>query len=357
MVVLIASIVIASRNTTDDTAIKIGVAVPLTGNYGSIGEKIKNGMNLAKQDIEKKNPGISIKLLYEDACLPKDITSAVQKLINIDKVHVVNQFCAIGLVPSIDITEPKKVISVGMAANVSDLTGKKYYFSPNFSVAENAVTIADFGTVTLKAKKAAFLYYNTQFGKDYRRYTGERFVASGGEIVADEMVNIDVTDFRTNLAKIKLSKPDVIFITHITGGLGTIIKQSKELGIKTPFVGNYQNEDPLVLNIAGSAAEGFIISSADPEILSGNNSEFKQTYLNKHGVAPDVFASNAYDALHLEIPAYIACKGNTDCMASELHKVSNYKGVSGTITIDKNGFASKPTVFKIVKNGKFELYK
>ncbi|TAK57541.1 hypothetical protein EPO17_01675 [Patescibacteria group bacterium] len=347
----------ASKNSTDDGAIKIGVAIPLTGNYGSIGEKIKNGLDLAKQDIESKNPGVSIKLVYEDACLPKDITSAVQKLINVDEVRVINQFCAIGLVPSIDITESKKVISVGVAANVSDLTSKKYYFSPNFSVKENATTIANFGTNTLKAKKAAFLYYNTQFGKDYRRYTGEQFVASGGEIVADEMVNLDITDFRTNLAKIKKAKPDIIFVTHLTGGLGTIIKQAKELGMKTPFVGNYQNEDSLVLNIAGSAAEGFIISSADPEILSANNSEFKQAYQNKHDVAPDVFASNAYDALRLEVPAYIACKGDTDCIAQELHKVANYKGVSGTITIDQNGFASKPTVFKIVKDGKFVLYK
>ncbi len=357
ILLIIGTVAFSRSNAANGHAIKIGVAIPLSGNYASIGEKVRNGLELAKQDIETKNPGTSVEIIYEDACLPKDITSAVQKLVNIDKVKVLNQFCAIGLVPSLEITEPNKVISIGVAANVNDLAGKKYYFSPNFSVKENAVSIADFSTSELKVKKAAFIYYNTQFGKDYRKYIGEQFVADGGEIVADEMVNLDVTDFRTNLAKIKLSNPDVIFVTHLTGGLGTIIKQTKDLGIQVPLVGNYQNEDPIVLNVAGSAAEGFIISSADPEIIGKNSGGFKEAYRAKHGVVPDVFASNAYDALSLEIPAYLTCKGNADCMAQELHNVANYNGVSGNITIDKNGFASKPTVFKIVKDGKFVLYK
>ncbi len=66
-----------------------------------------------------------------------------------------------------------------------------------------------------------------------------------------------------------------------------------------------------------------------------------------------MFASNAYDALQLEVPAYIKCSGNADCMISELHKIKDYDGVSGKITIDKDGVASKPTIFKIVKNGQF----
>ena len=357
IIVLLIVIVISYKGHNSSNSVKIGVAIPLTGNYASIGEKIKHGLDFAKQDIESKNPGVTVDLVYEDACLPKDITSALQKLITIDKIHVVNQFCAIGLVPSLDITEPAKVISVGVAANVSDLMGKSYYFSPNFAVKGNAVTIADFAINTLHAKKVAFIYYNTQFGKDYRKSIGDRIVESGGQIVGDEMTDLAVTDFKTNLTKIKSANPDVIFITQLTGALATILKQSKDLGITVPLVGNYQNEDATVLSTAGKSAEGFIISSADPLILSHDTSGFKEAFQAKYNLIPDVFASNAYDALHLEVSAYLKCNDNTDCIRSELHKVSDYQGVSGTITIDSNGFASKPTVFKIVKDGQFVLYK
>ncbi|MEK7650364.1 MAG: ABC transporter substrate-binding protein [Patescibacteria group bacterium] len=356
---IIFIVVFASKNKTENSdvksgeVIKIGIAIPLTGNYASIGENIKRGFDLAKKDLESGKKDLAINLVYEDACLPKDITSAVQKLINIDKVKTINQFCAIGLVPSIAITEPNKIISMGVAANVDDLLGKNYYFSTNFLVRDNAKTIADFTVNNLKAKKAAFIYYNTQFGKDYRKYIGARFTELGGQVVADEMTSLDTNDFRTNLTKIKAAKPDVIFVTQLTGALGTIIKQTKELDIQTPLVGNYQNEDPVVLSVAGKTAEGFIISSADPAILGDDSNGFRDHFKQLYGVFPDVFASNAYDALHLEVAAYLVCGEDVECIKTELHKIKYYHGVSGNISIDENGVASKPTLFKIVKDGQF----
>ncbi|MES2216007.1 MAG: ABC transporter substrate-binding protein [Patescibacteria group bacterium] len=355
LAVVVVAMFLSKRPQNGSGVVRIAAAIPLTGNYASIGEKIKNGLEAAKTDIEAKD-GTKIDILYEDACLPKDITSAVQKLITIEKVKVINQFCAVGIVPSLEITEPAKVINVEVAANVDDLLGKTYFFSPNFAVRDNAKTIAEFAANELKTKRAAFIYYNTPFGKDYTKYTSARFKELGGEVVADEMTNLDVTDFRTNLSKIKSLKPDVIFVTQLTGALGTILKQARDLGISVAIIGNYQNEDPTVLSVAGAAAEGFIISSADPAALSQNYSGFSTSFEATFKVKPDVFASNAYDALHLEVAAIKACGDDTDCMRSEIHKVTDYQGVSGVITINKDGVAIKPTIFKVVKNGAFIPY-
>jgi hypothetical protein len=40
-------------------------------------------------------------------------------------------------------------------------------------------------------------------------------------------------------------------------------------------------------------------------------------------------------------------------MKKEFHAVKNYNGVSGNVTINPDGSASKPILFKIVENGKF----
>lgn len=361
-VVVIAAVILVigtltSGRSAGSREVRIGVVLPLSGNYASIGEKIKNGLEIARSDIESKTGG-KVGLLYQDGCLPKEATSATQKLINVDKVSIIGaNFCAVGHVPSIAITEPAKVISVGIAANSSDLLGKKYYFSPNFAVKDNAIDIASFATNKLKAKKVAFIYYNTPFGKDYRKNIGDQIIKNGGAIVADEMTSLEDKDFRTYLSKIKLAKPDAIFITQLAGALGTILKQAKELSIDAPFIGNYQNEDQIVLDTAGRAAEGFVINSADPSILSAGNESFRTAFKKRFGVEADVFASNAYDALQLEVPIYVKCAGSSDCMMAEFHKISGYKGVSGVITIDADGVASKPTIFKVVRNGAFELYK
>jgi len=48
---------------------------------------------------------------------------------------------------------------------------------------------------------------------------------------------------------------------------------------------------------------------------------------------------NSYDAIHLIANAMKNCKNpeDTTCIKNELYKVKNYKGVTGTITIDSNG--------------------
>ena len=355
-IVLLSMFFIRALSESDESSrpVKIGVIIPLTGNYSSIGEKIKNGLELAKSDIEKKNPKLKIVLVYEDACMGPEAVSATHKLINIDQVKIIgSQFCVPGLIPSLEITEPQKIINVGIAASSNSILSKDYYFSPNSSIKENSIIIADYASHNLKAKRAAFLYYDTQLGKDYREEMGKRFESLGGSIVADEMTALAQTDFRANLIKIKGAKPDVIFMTQITGGLGIALKQAREMGIDVKIIGNVSNEDSVMLSVAGKAAEGFIFPSADPSLLGKDMTGFENRFLSKYGVSSDYFSSSAYDALSLEILAYTKCGGDSDCMMTELREVSNYPGASGEISVNKEGIASKPVLFKVVRDGKF----
>lgn len=362
LIVLVLIVIVGSRYvqknslTSTGSTIKIGVIIPLTGNYASIGEKIKNGLELAKSDLEKKYQGKKIELVYEDACMGPEAVSATQKLVTIDKVKIIGaQFCVPGLIPSLEITEQNKIINVGIAASSNGVLDKNYYFSPNASIKDNSVAIAEYAVNDLNVKRAAFLYYDTQLGKDYKDDISSRFKELGGEVVADEMTALSQVDFKTNLMKIKAAKPDVIFMTQITGGLSIALKQARELGIEAKIVGNVSNEDGAMLTTAGKAAEGFIFPSADPGLLGKDLSGAGDRFKSKYGVNMDYFSSAAYDALSLEIPAYIKCSGDTDCVKTELHQVVKYPGTSGEISINKEGIATKPVVFKEVKDGQFVL--
>src|SRR5438309_524794 len=71
------------KQGTVDT-VKIGVLAPLSGNFAVLGERIRNGMDLAKDDILRAGTVKAIDITYEDVCLPKDAVSAVQKFIQFD---------------------------------------------------------------------------------------------------------------------------------------------------------------------------------------------------------------------------------------------------------------------------------
>ena len=193
-------------------------------------------------------------------------------------------------------------------------------------------------------------------GVDYGKYFKKYFQDYKGKIVSDQIVELSQVDFRTELTKIKSQNPDVIFIVQLAGSLGNFIKQTKELGIKSIVISNSEAEDPNMLKVAGESAEGFIILSAEPLEKTEAMLDFEKKYKEKFGDLPDDLAANAYDSLILQVIVYEKCKGDAECMKNELHKIKDYKGVSGVITIQADGSSLKPTMFKIIKNGTFVKY-
>ncbi|MBS3079112.1 ABC transporter substrate-binding protein [Candidatus Pacearchaeota archaeon] len=333
--------------------IRIGAIVPLTGTYSTLGNRIKNGIELAREDIEKEE-NVKIITYYEDVCTSKDAVSAVNKLISVDKIDVLGgSYCVIGLIPNVPILEKEKIIAFSTPVNPDALLNHPHVFSTNKAIKDDTKDMANFSVNRLHARSAATIYFNTDLGMDYNKYFKKHFESLGGRVVSENMYELAAADFRTELTKIKASNPDVILAINLGGNMGNLLKQAREMGIKAPIISYVHTQDPNVLTAAGDAAEGFIISSSETQEESKVIQDFNKKYREKYGAEPDINAANSYDATRLEVFAYQKCNGDRECMTKELHNVKNYEGVSGNITIQADGSTIKPTVFKIVKNGKF----
>ncbi len=354
MLIIVGLLLVTSKEPRDTKSIKIGVIAPLTGNFAVIGERVKNGFELAKEDILKENKLKSVDLIIEDACQPKEATAAAQKLSQIDKVDILGgSFCVIGFVPSVPIFEKAKIITFNTSQNPDSVLNKKYVISTNSAIKDKAHQIAQYAYKKLAARTAAVIYYNTPLGQDYNKYISETFEKAGGKIISSEVTLVDATDFRTQLTKIKGQNTDIIFVVQLANPLGNLLKQARELGVKSIIIGNSQNEDPSIIESAGLAAEGFVISSDEPLPKTDKINDFAMRYEQKFGQKADIFSSNSYDALMLQAQVYTVCGGETECMLQKLHEVKDYPGVSGNITINPDGSASKGTAFKVVRNGQF----
>ncbi len=337
--------------------IKIGAIAPFTGSFALQGERIRNGMDLAKEEILRDDNTKSINIIYEDACLPKDAVPAFRKLITADSISILGgSFCLIGFVPLITIAEENNIIIFNTAANPDMVLNNSAVFSTNIAIRDDAQNLARFARENLSAKSAAIIYYVTPFGQDYSKHFDLYFKEFGGNVVSNEQTDLSATDFRTELTKMKKSNPDVIFVVHLANPLGTLLKQARELGITSTIISMSEAEDPNVLSTAGNAADGFIISSSEPAIKTEKVKQFEEDYKKKFNTLPDVLAANAYDALKIQISVYETCKGETSCMKNELHKIKDYDGASGKITINPDGSTNKPFIIKIVRNGTFVRY-
>ncbi|MGB4482757.1 MAG: ABC transporter substrate-binding protein, partial [bacterium] len=82
--------------------------------------------------------------------------------------------------------------------------------------------------------------------------------------------------------------------------------------------------------------------------------EFVQVYTDKFGKEPNAFAALGFDAYMVILDA-IERAGSAEPQAirDALAATENFEGVTGVITLDENGDATKSAVILKVDNGEF----
>lgn len=338
--------------------IKIGALLPsANGDLAENREKMIQGMELAKEYIDAKYKGkVIVDFDYQDGCFAKDSIPAVQKFSK-EKIPIIGaSFCLFGHLPILPVTEGNKIITFNTAANPDQALNLHYAFSTNVEIKEEAKKLSQFAYTTLGARRAVTMFLDTPFGHDYNKYFTYDFNHLGG-VVAGSFPNApDGKKFRSMIAQIKSLKPDIIITAHFGLPLAMFIKEVRQENIQVPILGNYETEDPTVIEYAGDAAEGVLFSSSELNEKTPMMNDFEARYIRKFGVEPNVLVTNAYDDIVLSVESYLACNNDRDCMASYLHHIKDYSGVSGTITIKASGATDKPTIFKMIKNHTFIPY-
>ncbi|MFH1752414.1 MAG: ABC transporter substrate-binding protein [archaeon] len=337
----------------NENTIKIGATLALSGEIASYGLNSKEAIDLALQEINEKDGinGRKLEIVFEDTkCDSKEASTAVQKLINLDKITVIiGGFCSNETLAIAPIIEEKHVIAISpgsTAASISD--AGDYVFRTIPSDDFEAKFDAEYVKNKLKYEKAAILYCLSDWCEGLKQGFQEEFESLGGKVIAVESFESSSTDLRTQLIRIKEAKPEVIYFVANVNSATAGIKQAKELNINTQIFGTAIT-DQTIWNTVGSAGNGIIFSAQD----SSASEEFQKKMVEKTGKTPDQFAAYAYDATHIIAGIMQKVGTNVEDIKKELYKIKDYNGASGQITLDKQGdnINAKYKVMEVV-NGK-----
>jgi branched-chain amino acid transport system substrate-binding protein len=347
--------------TTQQTTLKIGAVLPLSGDAAVYGKAIKDGIDLALSEISGMDEfkGKKIEIIYEDDQGKASVgVSAVQKLISQDKVPVIIGGAMSSVCAAIGpVCQRNRVVLISPTATAPTLReiGNYLFFlwpSDNY----DGKIMAEFAYRKLGIRRVAILYVNLEYGKGIEAVFRSEFEKLGGQVVASEAYAQGATDFRAQLTKIKALSPDALYLPGYYKELAGILKQARQLGLKTKFLSVNSFYDPKLLQIAGDSAEGAIFTYPlyDPKSEDAVTRKFVNAFKKKYGKEPDIFAVQGYDALKLV--ALVVASGNStsDSIRQALTEVKNYSGAGGTITFDENGDVIKPLRLLTVRNGKFE---
>jgi branched-chain amino acid transport system substrate-binding protein len=340
--------------------VKIGAVFSQTGPIAPYGKKALQGVELAVEQINKTDgiKGAKIRLIVEDAkSTSKDAVSACQKLITVDKVPVIIGPLSSGLaLACAPIANREKVILFSPGAASPDYSTPDDYTFRNWPTSNLiAGKMAEVAHGKLGLSRVAILHAIEDASIGYQKDFSNKFRALGGTIVAVESFEPGSTDMRAQLTKIKATAPEGIYVLGKGAELGYVLKQIKELGIDARVISWIGIEAKEVLDIAGDAAEGVIYTLAayNPYDPNPRVQQYEKAYEARYGEPSDAFAAASYDAVFILKEAMEKAGFDPTKIKDALFQISNFPGVSGTTSFDRNGDVIKSIAIKMVKDGKF----
>jgi branched-chain amino acid transport system substrate-binding protein len=346
----------ASGNT-----IKIGEYGSLTGDKATFGISTKNGIELAQQEYNQAGGilGKQIEIVVEDdRGLAQEATTVVQKLI--DKDHVVAILGEVASTNSLaggQVCQEKKIPMISPSSTNPDVTkDRDYIFRVCFIDPFQGSAMAKFAANSLKAKKVAILQDNgSDYSKGLTEFFTNTFKQLGGEILLTESYVSSDNDFSAQLTKIAAVKPDAIYVPGYYTQAGQIAQQARRAGITAPLMGGDGWDSPQLTEIGKEAINGcFFSNHYSVEDTAQNVQDFVSKYKQKYGQVPDALAALAYDAARIMFES-IKKAGTTDgkILRETIAQTKEFKGVTGSITINKDRNADKPLTILEIKDGKY----
>lgn len=341
--------------------VKIGLITPLTGDVKTFGESTKNAFNIALEEYAKTGKYKIEPIVADDRNDPTEGANAALKLITQDKVvAIIGPLTSKVAIPVSEIANSNKIPMIsGTATNpkvtISDGKRKPYAFRACYIDPFQGTVGANFALKELKAKTAAVLY---DVGNDYSKGLAEYFKATftkgGGNIVAYESYQKDDVDFSAIITKVGMKKPEVIYIPDYYNKVALVARQLREKGLKGIMIGGDGWDSPELLKIAGNAiVGGYFTNHYSPDRKDPVADAFIKKYKEKFGVVPDALGALGYDSTVMLLKVLDSVKKPTqEEIMKALSTMKNFKGVTGSISFDKNGDAIKSAVIlKVDKDG------
>jgi branched-chain amino acid transport system substrate-binding protein len=346
--------------------IKIGFFAPITGPAAADGMSAKNAVELGVKEV---NDGGGIKgkkvelIVYDDRLKAEEAVAIANKLIERDKV--------VGVVSG-SYSGPTRVVApilqkagmpmvAGYAVhpdvtwNPNTKTPNDFIFRNGFLGEVEGAAAAEFAVKDLKAKRMSIIAMDNDFGRSISAGFAAWAEKLGATILTKQMYKFPgEKDFRPYLTTIKEGDPDLIFAAGYYNEAASIVRQAKELGIKSQILGEEGFDSPKFLEIAGDAAEGVIIATNldrdDPRPVVQN---FLKNYRAAYGHDADMVGASSYDAFMILV--YAIKKAGTDPKAirKALLETKDYNGLTGKISRFVQGEVVKPVQIQVVKDGKF----
>ncbi len=342
--------------------IKIATQSPLSGGTSLIGADIKNGAELALDQLggTLKDMGFKLELApYDDAANPDTGVAHAKEIVADPAVLcIVGHYNSGVQIPSSEVYHTSNLANVS-PANTNPRVTDRGYLEVNRIVGRDDIQGA-VGAKFAKSKgltSAYVLHDKTAYGQGIAEFFRKEAETQGIKVLGFEGTE-EKANFDPILTPLLSANPDVVYFGGMFDQIAVFIKQARQRGYMGMFLSDDGFDASDTAKIAGEAlTQGkgtFYSTVAGPAKIYPGTAKFQTDFQAKYKHDPNPFAAQSFDSMGICLKAIenaIKANGNklptrTD-VANAVRALKDYPGITGTINFNGNGDLTEAKYFII----------
>ncbi len=338
--------------------IKVGAVQPITGRFAFAGGHINAGLEdaLMMANEEGGINGKQIKYIMEDGQYQLDVaTAAFKRIMSRDNPLIMyGESTGLGKAMGPEIKDRYKILysSTSFSGELADAAANPYVFVPGPTYADMFGILLKYIAKEKPGAKVAFFYSDTEFGKDPIPFARQMCKDLKLDLVAESVAQVGAIDVTSQVLELKRKNPDyVIFQGFVVEPVGAVIKQCRDFGMQTKFMGTFWGATKMIVENLGPLAEGYM--AVNPYMYWWNDDvpmikKIKAYTAKKY---PSVtYRDNSYMQGFMTGLIFVECLKRAD-KAGQLNGDGLVKALQSLKDFDSGGLSAPFTI----KNNKFPV--
>jgi len=346
--------------------IKVGVVAELTGKQSELGINLRNGIQLAAEEINAAGgvDGHPIKLVIKDDLgTPEGASNAENAVIDEGVVAVIGHLTSNQTVEGFKVTQTRGVLLFSGTASSSFFNQKNDLFIRTEPSNEYfGQQFAKYIRKNQNVSKMAIIYDidNDTYSAPLAEAFANTFTNLGGSItVQTSFSGSNTKDFASIITSLLISKPDGVFIIASPINTATIAQLIRLQGWEGQLFSAPWSQGQDLINYGGDAVEGllslnaFFINDSSPALQ-----EFKEKYQERFAEEPVFTSVIGWELMTFLAEALEKTNGESVGLPEALISIKTFHGLVGDIHMDEYGDSSRALYILKIKNHQFEsIYK
>ncbi len=361
----------ATGSSSAEKTIKIGCSGPLTGSAAQYGQGVKNGAQLAVDEINEAGGINGVKLEFK---MEDDEADAEKAKNAYNTLKDWGMQLSLGTVTSGaciafqgEASADNMFVLTPSATAVDAIKGANA-FRVCFADPQQGVESADYIASNKLATKVAVIYDSSDAYSSgiYEAFAAEA-AKKGLEVVTAQSFTADTkTDFSAQIQSVKSSGAELVFLPIYYSEASLILQTAKTAGLDVKFFGCDGLDGILTMeNFDASLAEGVMLLTPFAKNATDDYTvNFVTKYKAKYGEdTMNQFAADAYDAIYIikqaiekaGVTADMTASETCDALKAAMTQIE-YSGVTAKgMTWSADGEPTKPPIVVKIENGAYTI--